>query len=188
MAKKHSTSIQYQLTNKVLFDNIFLRWNEFNDSLVKGPIYMRTYFVEQWNKLKDFLQSKNLEDVEIKDIDRVVSEEDFDAQMVTLKNEDVVFFFTFPDYEDYIDYNDGFVDPVSKYVALALSDDIPRYFTLEYSKDYTSGDPRYVIGEFYIDGNELAHRNFGSIENKSLEEFAVLVCQYLESQSKNENK
>lgn len=186
MDKKHSTSIQYQLTNRVLFDNIFLHWDEFNNSLVKGPVYMKTYFVDEWNKLKDFLITKNIEDVEIKDIDRVVSEDDFDAQLVTTKKNFPVFFFSFPDYEDYIDYDSNFIDPVSKYVALALTDNLPRYFTLEYSKDYMSGEARYVIGEFYIDGNELAHRNFGSIENKSLEDFAVLVCQYLDSEGNNE--
>lgn len=187
---KSSTSIQYQITNKVLFDNIFLNWNKFDEALSKGPDYMRNYLVNEWNRYRDFLLSKDdlMNQIDIKDMDRVVSEEDFDVQGVMTKSNVFVFFFSFPDYEEYVDYESGFVDPVSKYVALAMTDDLPRYFTFEYSYDAMTNEPRFVIGEFYVDGNELAHRNYGSIEEKSLEQFAALVCQYIDSEKDKDNK
>lgn len=62
----------------------------------------------------------------IVNIDKEVTIKDFDITFNKTKNNTKVFFITFPDYE--------FYDSASKYVAIALTKDKPRYFTLEYSK------------------------------------------------------
>ena len=80
-----------------------------------------------------------------------------------------IFFFKFPEYE----YNDA----ASKYVALALTPTMPRYFTLEYSESFLTKERQFVFGEFKIDENTRTrkHINYGTVDNDRLTFFAGLV-------------
>lgn len=56
MENKISTSIQYQLTNVKLFNEVFYNWEVFNEQLNKGPEQMKRYLLEEWNHLKEGLK------------------------------------------------------------------------------------------------------------------------------------
>ena len=52
------TSIQYQLSNNVLFNEVFGHWSEFSNVLRQGPDEMKKYLYEKWNYIcsaKSFL-------------------------------------------------------------------------------------------------------------------------------------
>ena len=167
---KISTSIQYQLSNVVLFNEIFGNWNNFNDTLDKGPAEMKKYLFDKWNKIKENLKSNN--NLVIKDIDKEISVDDFDITFNRTKNGTSVFFITFPDYN----YTDG----ASKFVALALTPNMPRYFTLEYSKHAIDSSPCWVIGEFIIAENKKKHINYDTTDNMRLTWFAGYILGKLE--------
>ena len=179
--KKISTSIQYQLTNVKIFDDVFLDSKHFNDLINQGPKAMKKYFLQEWNELKQKLA--NDEKLIIKDLNKNVTIDDFDATHSKTKNGTDVFFYSFPDYE--------YLDATSKYVALALTKNFPRYFTLEYSKSHSFDNstqkivekPSWVVGEFFIDNSRKAHKNYGQIDNDRLSYFAGFILGILEAQN-----
>lgn len=170
---KISTSIQYQISNVVLFDSVFGNWRDFNENLNKGPEEMKKYLLEMWGSLKDRLKNNN--NLIIKDFDKVVNVSDFDVTYNKTKNGTSVFFITFPDY----DYTDG----ASKYVALALTPRMPRYFTLEYSEHAIDHSPCWVIGEFVIEESKRRHMNYGTIDNMRLTWFSGYILGKLEAEN-----
>lgn len=175
MNNKISTSIQYQISNVVLFDSIYSDWKNFNEILNNGPGAMKKYLFDMWNKLKDDL--KNDEKLIIKDLDKEVSLSDFDVTFNKTKNGTPIFFITFPDY----DYKDG----ASKYVALALVHGMPRYFTLEYSEHIADNSPCWVVGEFVLDLDikDIKHINYTTVDNMRLTWFAGFIMGLLESKN-----
>ena len=167
MENKISTSIQYQMTNVKLFDEIFTNWRSFNEKLQAGPNIMRKWLCDEWNNIKEILKQRD--DLIVKDINKEVTANDFD---ITFNNSDSgvsIFFFKFPEYE----YNDA----ASKYVALALTPAMPRYFTLEYSESFLTKERQFVFGEFKVDENTRTkkHLNYGTVDNDRLTFFAGLV-------------
>lgn len=171
MENKISTSIQYQLTNVKLFNEVFYNWVAFNEQLNKGPEQMKRYLLEEWNHLKEGL--KNNEKLILKDIEKEVTENDFNITMNRTKDGSFVFYFTFPDYE--------YTDAASKYVALAFLPEKPRYFTLEYSENFMTREKKFILGEFVIDQNNLVrHQNYGILENNKIESFAGAVLNLIE--------
>ncbi len=171
-SEKVSTSIQYLISNITLFREVFNDWNKFKVMLDSGPETMKGHLLDTWNKLrKDY---RNDDRMIVKDIDKEVTIKDFDITFNKTKNNTKVFFITFPDYE--------FYDAASKYVAIALTKDKPRYFTLEYSKHHDN-NPCFVLGEFVIINNEKSHRNYGTIDNKRITWFAGYVMGKLEAES-----
>lgn len=166
------TSIQYQLSNNVLFNEVFGHWSEFSNVLRQGPDEMKKYLYEKWNYVKDELK-KNTE-IEIQDLDKIVTADDFNVTYNKTVNGTSVFFLTFPDY----DYRDA----ASKYVALALTKQRPRYFTLEYADDFITHEPYWVVGEFVIEGNGKAHRNLAHADNQRLTWFAGHIIGFLEAE------
>lgn len=172
MENKISTSIQYQYTNVKLFREIYTNWKEFDSYLSKGPEVMKDYFVNEWNKLKDELIKKD--NLILKDLDKIVTRDDFDITYNETKNNNLVFFFSFPNYE----YRDG----ASKYVALALLSDTFKFFTLEYSQNFLTKDLSFVVGEFLVDKEtgHVKHNNYGQVDNDRLSYFAGRVIGVLE--------
>lgn len=170
---KISTSIQYQLTNVKLFNEVFANWENFNSRLSAGPEEMKKYLVELWNTVKDKL--KDNEKLELKDINKVVTEADFNVTVNKTNNGTNVFFISFPDYE----YTDG----ACKYVALALTPNMPKYFTLEYSKHAMENTPCWVVGEWVIENSNSEHKNYGAVDNMRIEWFAGFIINKLNSEN-----
>lgn len=172
---KISTSIQYQISNNWLFDEVFANWRNFNEVLRKGPNEMKKYLVEAWNMLKEELKAND--NLIIKDLDKEVTVDDFDVTYNRTNNGISVFYITFPDYE--------YTDAASKYVALALTPNMPKYMTLEYSENVNDGSACWVIGEFKIENNKKVHVNYGSIDNMRLSWFAGYVMGKIEAEKFN---
>lgn len=171
--KKVSTSIQYQISNVKLFSEVFSNWDVFKEKLNDGPEEMKKYLFEMWNNLKNELKSN--ENLIIKDIDKEVSVSDFDVTYNRTKNGTSIFFITFPDY----DYRDA----ASKYVALALTPKMPKYYTLEYSEHQINNTPCWVIGEFVIEDSKKRHINCGTTDNMRLTWFSGYILGKLESEN-----
>ena len=170
---KISTSIQYQMSNIVLFNEVYGNWINFNDRIKKGPEEMKQYLLEMWNKIKLSLKDRN--DIIVKDKEKEVNINDFNVTYNRTKNGTSIFFLTLPDYE--------YQDAASKYVAVALTPMIPRFFTLEYSKSVVDGNTCWYVGEFVIDNNQKKHCNFGKSDNMRLSWFAGYIVGLLESEN-----
>lgn len=170
MDNKISTSVQYQFTNVYLFDTVFKRWGNFNQDLTKGQKYMRDYLCQEWNTLRDTLLKND--NIVLKDANKEVSPLDFDITINYTSSGKIVFFFNFPDYE--------FNDAASKFVALALMNDMPRYFTLEYSEDPRTHERKYVVGEFLVEDGKKKHINYGIVDNERMSYFAGFVMGILD--------
>ena len=171
--RKISTSVQYQISNVKLFYEVFGNWKSFNEKLNSGPNGMKKYLFEMWNTLKEELRSND--NLIIKDIDKEVNISDFDVTYNRTKNWTSVFFITFPDYE----YNDA----ASKYVALALTPNMPKYYTLEYSTHVMDNSPCWVIGEWIVESNKPKHINYGTTDNMRLTWFSGYILGKLESEN-----
>lgn len=172
--EKRSTSIQYQLTNVKLFTEVFRDWKNFNNILKQGPDVMKTYLLQEWNELKK--QLENNENILVKDLEKNVTIDDFNVTINRTKNGELVFFFTFPDYE--------YRDAASKYVALALTKNMPRYFTLEYSEKILTKELCWVVGEFFINSDgKIKHNNYGEVDNNRITWFAGYIMGLLESEN-----
>ena len=170
---KISTSIQYQISNIVLFNDVFVNWSNFNNKLKKGPEEIKQYLLEMWNNLIKSLKDRN--DIIAKDKEKDVNINDFDVTYNKTKNETSIFFLTLPDYE----YQDG----ASKYVAIALTPKMPRYFTLEYSKSFIDNSTCWYVGEFAIQNKQKVHHNYGKSDNMRLSWFAGYIVGLLESEN-----
>ena len=157
----------------VLFNEIFGNWNNFYQELNKGPSEMKNYLFNLWNKVKEDL--KKNDNVIVKDIDKEVTISDFDVTFNKTENGTSIFFITFPDYE--------YRDAASKYVALALTPEMPKYYTLEYSENIFDNVPNWVIGEFIIKDSKKEHINYGTTDNMRLSWFAGYIIGILESKN-----
>lgn len=166
-----STSIQYHLTNDYLFKEVFINWDVFVANLNKGPDNMKEYLLNLWNNVKENL--KNLDGLEVSDINKEVTVDDFNITFNKSQTGVPVYFFVFPDCD--------FVDASSKYIALAMTKSKPRYFTLEYSQNYFTKEQNFVMGEFFIENNKKTHANYGSIDNSRLAYFAGRVMDILDN-------
>ena len=167
---KISTSIQYQLSNIKLPNDVFANFEEFDALLKSGPDSIKQYLVDQWNAIKDIVKYR--EDLEIKDFDKEISIDDFEVTFNKTKNGSPIFFITFPDYE--------YFDSTSKYVAIALTVQGVKFFTYEYSLNKT-GEPCWAIGEFYIKDGKFAHNNYSTSEDSRMSWFAGFITSFLET-------
>ena len=172
--KRLETSIQYQFTNVRLFNEIFYNWAKFNEILKSGPENMKDYLFSEWNKLASEL--KKIDKITIKDINKNITRDDFNITFNITDNNIFVFYFSFPNYQ--------YKDAASKYVALALTPNIPRYFTLEYSENIFQEKEVWVVGEFYLENNKRSHKNYGQVDNERLSYFSGFIQNLLESDSK----
>lgn len=175
MNNKISTSIQYQLSNVVLFNEIFGNWLTFRQILEAGPERVRKFLLDKWNEVREKL--KDDDNLIIKDMNKKVTIDDFDATLTKTEEGFNVFIFTFPDYE--------YKDAASKYSALILNPEFPRYFTLEYSENFLTKEECYVVGEFCIEKNRIQHKNYGTLNNCELSSFTVCIFDILKHETKN---
>ena len=175
---KKEISIQYYVTNIRLFQEVFYNWQEFYQNLSKGLDNMQEYLYNLWNKSKEELLKR---DFTITDLDKVVKKEDFDITINFTEKNTTIFFFTFPDHP--------FKDASSKYVAIALCKNMPRYFTMEYAAStiLNQGADEFVIGEFVPRENgQNKHINYGFFDNSRLTFFAGYIMGMLNEYEKQE--
>ena len=166
------TSIQYNISNIAIFNEVFGNWPNFNKLLAKGPDSVKQFLYEDWAYIKKTLTDNP--ELEVVDADKEVTVDDFDVTFNKTKNGTPVFFITFPDHK--------FNDASSKYVALALTKTKPRYFTLEYSYNHFDNKECWVIGEFYLEGKNKTHKNYGPVDNMRLSWFAGYILGMLEGE------
>ena len=146
------TSIQYNISNKAIFDEVFTNWPNFNKLLAKGPDAVKQFLYENWVYLKKVLTDNK--ELEVVDADKEVTVNDFDVTFNKTENG----------------------------TALALTKKRPRYFTLEYSFNHLENKRCWVIGEFYINNNSKAHKNYGPVDNMRLSWFAGYILGMLKSE------
>lgn len=180
MKNQINTSIQYQLSNGKLFQEVFGNWRKFNEELKKGPENVRQWLFDKWNEVKEELKDKP--DIILKDLEREVTKEDFGISFQQTKQGTNIFFFIFPDYE--------YTDAASKCVALVLAPKMPRYITLEYSQSFVTKQKQYVVGEFVLDEktHQKTHLNYGTVDNDRVSYFAGYVLDKIEGEENNENR
>lgn len=162
--KKRKISLQYQLTNVFLFNEVFGNWKEFNEILKAGPDAVIQFLFNKWNELKEYFVKR--EDLEVQDSEREITIEEFNVVYTPIDNIPI-FFFIFPD----IVYKDA----ASKYVALALTEKAPRYITLECSENRLTNETHWAYGEFKFEDNHLVHLNYGKALDISLNAFQDFV-------------
>ena len=177
MENKIKTSIQYQLSNVLLFDKVYGHWKEFDQQLAKGPSSMKKYLCEEWNNIKEIMKQNEM--LEIADLDKEVTEDDFDVTYNETATGVSIFFISLTKYE--------YRDAASQYIALALTPKAPRFFTFECSEHAANHEPCWVIGEFAIRENKKAHRNLGITEKNDIAWFAGYVTGLLEQEAKENN-
>lgn len=170
MNNKVNTSVQYQYTNNILLGEVFMNWQNFEKVLSSGPDNMKKYLLDTWNITKDKLSKDDR--LILKDLNSNVTIDDFDVTYTRTKKGIHVFIFTFPEY--------GYRDGASKYVAVALTEKEPSYFTLEYS-EHQDEQPCWVIGEFALEDKELVHHNYDTIDNKDLSSFGSWLVNHLDN-------
>ena len=159
---KRRTSIHYFIAHMEIRNLIFEKWIKFNQLLNQGPQALQEYFCDLWNKSRESF--KNREDLEIIDMDKIVSPNDFEISYSLLNNNIKVFTFVMPKLST--DYAHAVC------VSVVLSSKIPRYFTYESSENIDK-ENCYVIGEWQIDfeNNDYKHKNYGSIDEQSIGKF-----------------
>lgn len=172
MNGKIQTSIQYQLTNNKIFEDVFAKWNVFSSWINQGPTKMKEFLFNEWYETKRLLTlNPNLI---VKDFNRQVSIVEFDIKYIPTTTGIPVFYLIFPDYKE----GDG----ASKIVGLALCEKRPRYFTLESAIRYENNSLTYVVGEFYVDYQTRSkkHNNYGFVDlNVDLKQFSSFIEQIL---------
>lgn len=151
---KRKISIHYFLAHMEIRNLVFEEWPKFNELLSKGPEALKEYFCFLWNKQKE--KYKHRYDLEVVDIDRDIKDEDFEISYSVLHNELKAFNFSMP--KPLTDSGQAVC------ISVVLTSRMPRYFLLEYSKNYDE-EKDYVVGEWQIDfeNSDYKHQNYGSI-------------------------
>lgn len=163
---KKETSRAYITTHIFLRDNIYYHWKSFYNHLIDGPEHMIQYLLDMWNNINKDTINPNFHLI---DIDRAVTKDDF-AIFTQHINNTTVFFFCFPEPDSY--------QAQAKCVALALCEDIPRYFTMEIS--YQRGEQKvYMVCEWCPEKDNFIHNNYGAMKEDSIDEFVDKVADLL---------
>lgn len=168
---KIRTSIQYQLSNCVLYDYVFNKWNVFSEVLLNDSLKIKQMLLNEWNRIKENLSKKD--NIYLNDLNKNVTVDDFDITIKTIDKNIKVYFITFPDYL--------YTDSASKYVAFAVTERKIFYYTLEYSFDYYTKKPSWNLGEFYENNGIKCHRNFGSVDNPDFSSFQEQIINTINS-------
>ncbi len=172
---KIKTSIQYRISTITLFNYVFNNWYMLNQLLSYGQKVMKKFLFDEWNRIKSELIKTDK--YIIIDGEKEVTIDSFDVKINKTKMGTTVYFFSFPNYE----LNDnGLNDNVSKYVALALTINKPRYFTLEYSYKYFIDTPSWVVKEYYISDNKIAYNIYENFDNDKLSLFEDYILNILD--------
>ena len=163
---KKEVSALYTFSNITLFEDIFYNWEEFTRNLSFGKENMQEYLLTLWNKL-----NAKLNDDRYVLLDKIenVTKNDFDINMIKSNNDITIFAFTLPE---------RYFKGACKYVALALTDKKPRYFTFE----YTDSKDKYVFGEYDVFERGMRHYNRGSYTFNELAKFFALVINVVDEE------
>lgn len=163
------TSISYQVSNIVLRNKIYYHWQEFFDILNEGPDKVKEELLNMWNDTKQKLSAD--QSIEIVDLNKEVTEKDFDITLNMTKNKVKVFYIAFPDSDEAM--------AQSKCIALALTDKMPRYLTMEYfSKE--GNEESFMVGEWVLKDTNFVHQNYGKLASPTIGNFAYRVQEEIE--------
>ena len=81
---KRRTSIHYFMAHMKIRNLVFEDWPKFNQLLNEGPEALKQYFCELWSKVKE--EFKDRDDLELIDMDKKVSMEEFEILYSVLNN------------------------------------------------------------------------------------------------------
>jgi len=172
MDKDNRTSILYQISNYKIEYDVIHEYGKMCKIFNNGPEAVKDYLVDTWNETRENLM--NREDIEVLDIERVISKQDFKVTFNLTSKKEPVFFITFPEYNNHISE--------SMCVALAITEARPRFFTMEHKLGINGTDEEFSLGEieFKYLTNEFRHNNYGILERKTVTNFATRVLNLLQ--------
>lgn len=165
---KIETSIAYQFSNCYMRNMVFYRFSYFYKNLKEGPVKMKNFLVDRWYELVDGLRDNN--NIIVSDIEKVVLPSEFDITVNKTRDNSIVYFIKMP--------NSNIYKAESICVAVALTKDKPRYFTLELGRN-VNGDKNYFMGEFVLIDDNFKHVNYGILVDNSISNFAYQVIYLL---------
>ena len=163
MSKK--TSVLYNFGNYKLEYDVIHDYGRICGVLNSGPDALKEYLVGLWNETREGLM--NSQDVNVLDIQRVVSTDDFDVSYNLSSKKEPVFFITLPDYNNNISE--------SKCIAVAITEEKPRFFSMQYNKN----DYSFSEIEFKYLTNKFVSNDFGLLEKNTITYFATRVLDML---------
>lgn len=167
--EKKKTSRAYMLSHIVLRNEIYGKWQVFNEHLNKGPQDMKQYLCDLWYSIT---QDKINQDFYLADEERKVTIDDFD--ITANKQADLqIFYFIFPEPDVFM--------AQAKCVALVLAPNMPRYFTMEIMKE-ENGQKQYIVGEWKVKDRQFVHYNYGKMEKNTIDAFSYCVGSILQSE------
>ena len=166
------TSILYQVGNYKIEYDFVQDYGRMCSIFNKGPEAVKEYLVAIWTEIRESFMKRN--DIKVLDIDRVISKEDFSVTFNISSRKEPIFFITFPSYNNNI--------AESKCMAFSITNKKPRFFTMEHKVGFEGTDEEFVLGEFEFDylNNSFIHKNYGTLERNTVENFATRVVDMLE--------
>lgn len=167
---KRKLSIHYLLAHMEIRNLVFEEWTKFNELLAQGPETLKEYFCFLWSKKKEEFIDRY--DLDVIDLNKEIKNSDFGVSYSVLDKEIKVFKFTMP--KRVTDYGQAMC------ISIVLTSKLPRYFTLEYSKE-PNGEYFYVVGEWQIDfeNDDYMHKNYGTIDKPNIGEFLRRINEQL---------
>lgn len=158
----------------LLRNEIYAHWREFDECLKRGPQAMKQYLYNLWYSITN--ETIN-QDYCLVDEERKISPNDFKITTNSYNNIQI-FYFTFPEPEVFM--------AEAKCVALALTPNTPRYFTMEITSKENE-DKKYVIGEWRLKDNQFVHYNYGAMEKDTVDAFAYCMEVIIKAEYKINN-
>ena len=172
----NETSRAYIASHIKLRNEVFGNWQAFNKALCSGLDVMKKYLSDMWNSITE---KDTMNGFRINDLNRSISESDFNVTHNVLNGINV-FYIIFPE--------PTIIQAQAKCVAVALTPNLPRYFTMEISSNYFTKEPYYILGEWQIENGCFKHVNYGPLNHNTIESFASGILQILNnSQNSNAN-
>lgn len=160
-----NTSVLYNIGNYKLEYDVIHDYGRICGILNSGPEAVKEYLVGAWNETRENLM--NNKDINVLDIQRVVSKEDFDVSYNLSSKKEPVFFITLPDYNNNLSE--------SKCVAVAITETRPRFFTMQYA----NGEYSLSEIEFKYLENRFTSNSYGMLEKDTIANFATRVLDIL---------
>ena len=169
--KNNKTSILYNIGNYKLEYDVIHDYGKMCGIFNNGPEAVKEYLVDIWNETRENLMKQN--DVKVLDVERVVSKDDFDVTFNMSTKKEPVFFITLPNYNNWLSE--------SLCIAFAITENKPRFFTMEHHQS-GNNEEEFVLGEieFRYLTNDFQHNNYGTLERKTVSNFATRVLEILE--------
>ena len=164
-----SISRAYIASQIKLRNEVFSNWQTFYNALCSGPNVMKKHLSDIWNSITEKDVTNGLP---INDLDRHIDENDFKITQNSINGINV-FFIIFPDPTT--------MQAQAKCVAIALTRNIPSYYTMEIGSHYLTNEPYYVFGEWKVNNGYYQHVNHGPLNHDTIECFASSVINLLNS-------